>query len=358
MIGPSGESRMQAQSAMASDPSGLHELSRAARGGGREGMEAVAREFEAMLVGQMLKQMREASLGDGIFENEQTEMYQEMFDQEVARSVSQGEGLGLREALIRDMERNAPTDPEVLHDPERQQNLEAPRRNESLTPMRPREDGERPAAPANAANAVDGAGPGATAEQAGAGDVPRSMPEAAGGPRVDWPPRNPDEFLEKLGPAAERAAAELGVDASVLLAQSALETGWGQHVPSRTDGEPSFNLFGIKADRSWSGESVSVGTLEYRDGVAQREQARFRAYDDPERSFADYVDFIRSNPRYERALQAGDDATYVRELQAAGYATDPRYAEKILDLRDRVAQAREPVHAQVSAGAADNPVEG
>ncbi|WP_110619830.1 flagellar assembly peptidoglycan hydrolase FlgJ [Thioalkalivibrio sp. ALE21] len=360
MIGPSDQGRMQASQAMASDPSGLHDLTRAAQGGSREGMESVAREFEAMLVGQMLKQMREASLGDGMFENEQTEMYQEMFDQEVARSASEGEGLGLREVIMRELEQNAPTDPEVLHDPERLDNLEAPRRNDSLPPRRGIDDDagtqvDPAEAPAGTRTETPAEAPAAVPQASEAGrPEPVARPIAAG----DWPPRSPEEFVNRLGPLAEEAAEELGVDPSVLLAQSALETGWGQHMPSRGDGDPSFNLFGIKADRSWDGDAVSVGTLEFRDGVAQREQARFRAYDGPERSFADYVDFIRSNPRYEKALQAGDDATYVRELQAAGYATDPEYADKILDLRERVAQVREPVHAQVSAGPADNPAEG
>jgi Muramidase (flagellum-specific) len=129
-------------------------------------------------------------------------------------------------------------------------------------------------------------------------------------------------------------------------------------------GESSFNLFGIKADRSWQGESVSVGTLEYRNGVAQREQARFRAYETPADSFVDYVAFLKRNPRYGEALKSRTGEEFIRGLQRAGYATDPRYASKILGIRDRVLAIIAAIEAQtqnatqVSAAQADTPTKG
>ncbi len=330
MVNHGVDLQMQARSALASDPAGLRDLGRAAQGGDAGGLDAVAREFEAMLIGQMLKQMRDASLGDGLFDNEQSKMYLEMQDQEVARAMSQGDGLGLREVLVRQLSQQQASAAE-LHDPERQAALELPHRRGDLRALEPRES-----SPVNT--------PGAGAPEAASGDT--AAPRAAA---VDWPPRDAAEFVHTLEPLARAAADRLGVDPGILLAQSALETGWGQHVPSRADGEPSFNLFGIKADGRWDGDRVSVGTLEYRDGVAQREQARFRAYADPAQSFADYVDFIRDNPRYHRALQAGDDATYIRELQDAGYATDPAYADKVLRVREQIAGYRDASGTQVAA---------
>ncbi len=136
--------------------------------------------------------------------------------------------------------------------------------------------------------------------------------------------------MRVLAPAARKAARRLGLPPEALLAQAALETGWGAHVMRRPDGASSHNLFGIKADGRWSGERVSVTTLEYKDGVALKTRADFRAYDDWADSFEDYVRFVRDNPRYRRALQATDDAgRYFEELQRAGYATDPAYARKI-----------------------------
>ena len=121
----------------------------------------------------------------------------------------------------------------------------------------------------------------------------------------------------------------------MLIAQAALETGWGKAVTRHDDGSSSYNLFNIKADRRWDGPSVTKQTLEYRNGIAGREQAQFRAYDSFADSFNDYVDFITRQPRYQQALQhGGDAATFADELQRAGYATDPAYARKIKRIMD------------------------
>ena len=138
------------------------------------------------------------------------------------------------------------------------------------------------------------------------------------------------DFVRQLLPAAEQAAARLGLEPLALVAQAALETGWGQRMFKATSGEQSHNLFGIKANQQWQGKVAVVDTLEYRQGVAQQEKARFRAYDNIEQSLHDYVDLIQSNPRYQAALEvAGDTKAYFQQLQAAGYATDPNYAQKI-----------------------------
>lgn len=326
---------------MASDPSGLRDLGRAAQSGGDEALEAVAREFEAMLIGQMLKQMREASLGDGLFDNEQSKMYLEMQDQEFAKAMSQGDGIGLREVLMQQLSQQSQPQAAALHDPERQASLELPQRRGDLNFQR-MSDQERELEPVVPMRPVRGDPDGDASEFRRLGG--QATPLA-----INWPPRDPSEFVATLEPLAREAAADLGVEPGILLAQSALETGWGRHVPSRENGQPSFNLFGIKADSRWNGDQVAVGTLEYRDGVAQREQARFRAYADPADSFADYVDFIRNNPRYHRALQAGDDVQYIRELQAAGYATDPAYADKVLRVRDQLSGFVNPEPTQALA---------
>jgi len=121
------------------------------------------------------------------------------------------------------------------------------------------------------------------------------------------------------------------VDPKVLVAQSALETGWGKKVISTADGSSSYNLFGIKAGDNWHGRSAGVNTLEYRDGVAAMERASFRAYDSVGEAFRDYANLLKDSPRYQPALAAGgDDQKFLDGLQQAGYATDPRYADKIM----------------------------
>jgi flagellar protein FlgJ len=138
------------------------------------------------------------------------------------------------------------------------------------------------------------------------------------------------EFVQQLLPHARDAARRLGVSAKAILAQAALETGWGKRLPGRHDGSTSWNLFGIKAGSGWRGDSVSVPTLEYDGDVARRMQARFRAYGSPAASFADYVALLAHDPRYAGALERGDDVgAFGRALQEAGYATDPDYGRKL-----------------------------
>jgi flagellar protein FlgJ len=144
---------------------------------------------------------------------------------------------------------------------------------------------------------------------------------------------DPVAFIQSLLPSAQKAAASLGLEPLALIAQAALETGWGQRMFKNTNGQNSNNLFGIKAQANWQGQVAVVDTLEYREGVAQKEKARFRAYDNAEQSLHDYVDLIQSNPRYQAALSvASDTKAYFQRLQAAGYATDPNYAQKILSV--------------------------
>jgi flagellar protein FlgJ len=139
------------------------------------------------------------------------------------------------------------------------------------------------------------------------------------------------DFISQMWPHAKAAADELGVDPHALLAQAALETGWGKSVPCNASGECSFNLFGIKAGNSWSGASVNVPTLEFEEGVAVRKVERFRAYESPADSFRDYAKLIGNNARYENAVGTGDNvAAFASALQQGGYATDPNYARKLV----------------------------
>lgn len=138
-------------------------------------------------------------------------------------------------------------------------------------------------------------------------------------------------FIKKLLPAAKNAAALLGLEPVALLAQAALETGWGSNLSTDSSNGSGFNLFGIKAQPGWQGATTQAQTMEFRQGVMQAEQATFRAYNNVEQSMQDYVEFISQNPRYKAALAvAAEPAAYFRQLQAAGYATDPNYARKVL----------------------------
>jgi flagellar protein FlgJ len=292
------------------DFQGLAKLRAEARSDSPKALREVARQFEALFLQQMLKSMREASTGEGLMDNDQSKMYQGMYDQQLGIELSKGRGLGLAETLMRQLGQQMP--------------------------------GRQADAPATVARTDTGPVHAMASRNAPDFDrIPARVTPAQGhapaafdATRVrhvqDWRPESPQAFVQALRPHAERAAARLGTTPEVLIAQSALETGWGRAMPRHEDGSPSYNLFGIKADGRWDGGRVAVPTMEFRDGVMQRERAAFRSYDSLAQSFDDYVNFLQQNPRYRQALQAaGNGADYVRELQDAGYATDPAYADKI-----------------------------
>ncbi|OEF68573.1 flagellar assembly peptidoglycan hydrolase FlgJ, partial [Vibrio tasmaniensis] len=133
-----------------------------------------------------------------------------------------------------------------------------------------------------------------------------------------------------------KAASALGVDSSLLLAQAALETGWGSMMIKNSLGN-SNNLFNIKADRSWKGDKVATQTLEFHGKTAVKESASFRSYSNFEDSFNDYVKFLNENPRYETALQhQGNSENFIKGIHQAGYATDPNYADKVLRVKAKI----------------------
>ena len=140
---------------------------------------------------------------------------------------------------------------------------------------------------------------------------------------------SPEHFVSTLLPVAERIAADTGINPKLMVAQAALETGWGRHMIQGDGNQPSYNLFGIKADSRWQGDAVTITTTEFREGVPMKERADFRAYPDYESSFRDYVSFLESNPRYRDVLASADKPdVFAKKLQEAGYATDPQYGDR------------------------------
>ncbi len=299
-----------------------------------------ARQFEALFVEQMLKTMRESSIGDGdaLFPG-QSALFREMHDREVVKSASQGQGFGLAPLIERSLRQQQaaleghPVEPGDLplqvragqayslegyarvmpaqrFDRDRGVRVDAP------PPVAPRPE-LKPSEPTRDTEAV-------------VPPTPRSLePAAAAGERAGAK-STPEQFVERIWPYAQRAAQALGVDPRMLVAQAALETGWGRHVPAAKDGDAGNNLFGIKASRGWSGERASHMTQEFRDGRMQAERAEFRTYDSVEQSFSDYVALLRGSSRYAPALAAaGNNQAYASALQSAGYATDPQYAAKL-----------------------------
>ncbi|EMO5717049.1 glycoside hydrolase family 73 protein [Enterobacter bugandensis] len=141
-------------------------------------------------------------------------------------------------------------------------------------------------------------------------------------------PRNVQDFLDMASDSAEQAAAKWGVPASVLLAQSALESGWGKHVKNNA-------YFGIKG-KSPTGNSTSFGTTEVINGKVIHIKDTFRAYADYAESADDYGRFLNENKRYKPAfIHTTEPNQFITEIAKAGYATDPDYAPKLIRLMER-----------------------
>ena len=140
------------------------------------------------------------------------------------------------------------------------------------------------------------------------------------------------QFLASIKPWAEETGSKLGVSPEVVAAHAALESGWGQQ-PLRKGGADTNNLFGIKAGGSWRGAVAAATTTEYEQGAMLKKTERFRSYPDTASAFRDYADMLSSNPRYQAALNTGNDArAFATGLARGGYATDPTYADKLSKL--------------------------
>jgi peptidoglycan hydrolase FlgJ len=279
------------------DLSGLQALKRAAANNDPSAVRKVAQQFESMFTRMMLKSMRDAVGTDPIFGSDQEQMYQGMYDDQLALQLSKGRGLGLADMLVRQLQRL----------------------------------GVPGAAAAAADTKVVGGSTGTGSTPSGSSGSSTSIGTVTGKPALPAAsPATQKTFIQGLWPQARQAGQQLGVDPTNLVAQAALETNWGRSLPHDASGHSSNNLFGVKATGSRDGASVEALTTEVTGGTATTTIAPFRSYADTTESFQDYVSVLRSNPRYAAALNTGSDAqAFAAGLQRGGYATDPDYARKV-----------------------------
>jgi flagellar protein FlgJ len=283
-------------------------------------LKAAAQQFEALFLQMMLKSMRDATPQDGMFDSEQTRMYQSLLDQQLSQVMSTKDSLGLAAVIEKQLSRsNADTTTFKgglpLVSPPKYLPLDS-----GASRFLPLDSGQTPRAfPLDRVPINPGSG----------AAVPAAAP-AASAPGADASPSPAArEFVANVWPQAAEASRITGIPSHFLVAHAALETGWGRSEPRHADGRPSYNLFGIKAGRSWTGPTVEATTTEYVDGVAQRQTERFRAYGSYAEGFRDYASLLVSNPRYAGVLGSQDAATFSHGLQRAGYATDPMYGDKL-----------------------------
>ena len=270
---------------LASDATGLNALRNGAAKDPRAAAAQAAKQFESLFMNELMKSMRQATETSGLMDNAATKMGTELLDAQLATKMVGRPG-GLSEVIARQLERQM-----------------------GLAP------GPIPKTSGASSSSID----------------THSLPlvsDANTTPRI--PDRSAAGFVQQHTQAADAAAVATGIPAQFMLAQAALETGWGKREIVGADGSASHNLFGIKAGAGWAGPTVDVATTEYLAGRPQKVVQRFRAYASEAASFADYAQLMRSSPRYAAVTAAGGDAkAFASGLQKAGYATDPAYAIKL-----------------------------
>jgi flagellar protein FlgJ len=233
-----------------------------------------AKQFESLFMNELMKSMRASTMSSGMLDNEGSKMATEMLDTQFATKMSGLPG-GLSDVIARQLERQMGVTPTTSA-----AGKESVQASVQRTPLR---------APASA-----------------------------------------QEFVARQGEAAKAAEAATGIPATFMVAQAALETGWGKKEIKMADGSNSFNLFGIKAGANWKGPTTDITTTEYVNGKAQKMTQRFRAYSSYEEGFTDYAKLMKDNPRYANVVANASSAQgFAQGLQKAGYATDPAYAKKL-----------------------------
>lgn len=303
----SGIPSLTAQGAMAADPKGLEALRRLNGQDAKEGAKAVAKQFEALLMQQMLNSMRQANQSFGEESGGASGMFRSMQDQQWAQISAMKGGLGLTDAIVRQINQQ----------------------REGYTPLKT----SKPAATTQADSAPVAAPIAAAAAKPAAGSASAA-----------------ESFIGKLAKVAENAATKLGLSPSLVVAHAALETGWGNRAIKTADGQDSHNLFGIKAGRDWTGKTADVTTTEFVDGKAQKRVEKFRAYGSDADALSDYASLLQR--RFASAVGQGSNAAgFGKALQNGGYATDPDYASKIAQVAQNVAARLAARQAESSAKA-------
>ena len=288
------DSRLAASAAW--DAQSLNELKSKAGQDPGANLRPVARQVEGMFVQMMLKSMREALPKDGLFSSDSSRMYTSMYDQQIAQQMTAGKGLGLADMMVKQMGGEQAV--QAASEPD-QVPMKFPLetvttyQNQALTQM-----------------------------------VRKAMPKA---PDVNDEPLTGDskDFLAQLSLPARLASQQSGVPHHLILAQAALESGWGQRQIRRENGEPSFNIFGVKATSNWKGPVTEITTTEFENGEAKKVKAKFRVYSSYLEALSDYVGVLTRNPRYAAVTNAATAEQGAQALQNAGYATDPNYARKL-----------------------------
>jgi flagellar protein FlgJ len=304
------------------DARSLDKLKLAVKDDSPDGLKAAAKQMEGLFVQMMLKSMRQASFKDGLFNTQQSEMFTSMYDQQVAQNIADKGRMGFADLMIQQMTGKAASAGNVTT------TQEVPL---SISPA------QMLVAPLHSAVPAVNADVENTPEMEA--EVPPKTVAVSG-----------EGFISRLMAPAMKVARMSGIPHQLIIAQAALESGWGRREIMTNDGKPSHNLFGVKATSNWQGETTEITTTEYENGIAQKVKAKFKVYDSYADALADYTSLISSNPRYRNVVNSDSPEIAAKALQSAGYATDPAYAKKLINI---VQQVRQHVNQAVDAWSSD-----
>ncbi|MBA6291811.1 flagellar assembly peptidoglycan hydrolase FlgJ [Colwellia sp. MB3u-70] len=306
------------------DVNGLNSIRQDAKSGDKAGkkeaLEQAAKQFEAIFMQMLMKSMRKAQEvleSDSPFNSESTKFYRDMHDQQMSLELSNNGALGLSELIVRQLGGDS----------------------ENFTPHNIlRSDGNldsrgslrisEPALLNNISTVKD-----SSAHQDPSKDRQTNGSIAAQAASMMQSPafEQPKDFVSALTADAKRVQDKINVPFEVVIAQAALETGWGQKIIKTHSGESSNNLFNIKADSRWAGEKTHKETLEFENGAMVKKREPFRVYESIGQSVDDYLNLLTKSERYQGALEnSANVEQFLHNLQSAGYATDPDYAKKII----------------------------
>ena len=315
------------------DMQGFQRMQHTAKADPDAGVESAAQQFEALFVQMMMKSMRDAIPTSDLMNSSATDSYQKMMDQQWSQVIA-SKGVGLADALVKQLEREGAVSGEKAGasstDQQTQELIAGIPKGTPRVLDSPINPGDERVPEADSESRflaeLDAVRQGQEAE------TKPEQPEAQRQAARQLP--HVDQFMDTLAPSAQAASRTTGVPAELILSQAALETGWGKHEIATHNGNNSHNVFGIKAGEHWDGETTEVVTHEYIDGRREKIVDSFRVYDSYEHAFTDYANLIGNNPRYAGVTQAHNAEQAARELQRGGYATDPRYADKLVSVMD------------------------
>lgn len=306
------------------DINGLNSIRQDAKTGDNASKEAAleqaAKQFEAIFMQMLMKSMRKAQEvleSDSPFNSESTKFYRDMHDQQMSLEMSNNGSLGLSELIVRQLGGDSENyKPHTI--------LRSDGNLDSRGSVRVTQG-----ALLNPNNLVNDP----TAKQDPEKDRQTNGSELVKMVNQLQSPtfEKPHDFVSALTADAKRVQDKINVPFEVVIAQAALETGWGQKIIKTNNGESSNNLFNIKADSRWAGEKTHKETLEFENGAMVKKREPFRVYDSIGQSVNDYLNLLTGSERYQGALDNSENVEqFLHNLQSAGYATDPNYAKKIM----------------------------